>query len=69
MWKIAEKNIKKPLKTTSKDLTMPKVIILIELFQKFYVQMQIVEKGAYLPNLKVQYPNLHNYSINSISLS
>jgi serine/threonine-protein phosphatase 2A regulatory subunit B len=31
--------------------------------------MQIVEKALYIPNLQKTYPNLHNYSINAISLS
>lgn len=54
LWKISEKNIKKLVKQSNKDLSMPK--------------LQTVESGL-MPTIRKVYPNLHTYHINSISPS
>lgn len=54
LWKISEKNIKKLVKPSGKDLSMPK--------------LQTIETGL-MPTIRKVYPNLHTYHINSISPS
>jgi serine/threonine-protein phosphatase 2A regulatory subunit B len=54
LWKISDKNIKKIIKPSGKELGMPK--------------LQTVESGL-IPSIRKIFPNLHNYHINSLSLA
>lgn len=54
LWKVSEKNVKKVLKGSGKELNIPK--------------LQTVDSG-FMPSLRKVYPNLHNFNINSISVS
>jgi serine/threonine-protein phosphatase 2A regulatory subunit B len=53
-WKVANKDIKKPVKQNTKEVRVPK--------------LETVESG-WIPSLNKVFPNLHAYLINSLSVS
>ena len=60
LWKVTEKNIKKPIKLNTTNTNNSKIE---------FPKMQVVQSNAIIPTLTKQFPSLHRYHINSISVS
>lgn len=54
LWKVSEKNVKKIIRPSGKELNMPK--------------LQTVESGL-IPTIRKVYPNLHNFNINAMTVA